>query len=214
MAAKMLALLVGILFFCCTQSAMADVPTPQTWPVRFHAFLVQNFSGELGVMDLWYDWEKGGNLHIIQPQLSTPTYDMEWTNGTSFFWDEESKTCTSAQVGVGILRPDWLVDADYLGVREMSGFTCNVWNKLDFITYYEDVESKRPVYWFFYTGRQVHVITFDAGAVLDDEQWQAPEYCFQEGDTTLHDNGVFHPKRMSTVSTEYKEWLLSGAVSA
>ncbi|KAL3687198.1 hypothetical protein R1sor_013507 [Riccia sorocarpa] len=60
----------------------------------------------------------------------------------------------------------------------LDSFTCNVWEKAHFITYYEDVETQRPVAWLFYTGMFEHVITFEEGAVLSDPYWQAPEYCF------------------------------------
>lgn len=53
---------------------------------------------------------------------------------------------------VGILRPNWLDGAKYLGQQHVNGFHCNVWEKVDFIWYYEDVETKRPVQWIFYTG--------------------------------------------------------------
>jgi len=29
---------------------------------------------------------------------------------------------------------------------------CHVWAKADFITYYEDAQTRRPVKWVFYTG--------------------------------------------------------------
>ncbi|KAF3516256.1 hypothetical protein DY000_02060763, partial [Brassica cretica] len=81
---------------------------------------------------------------------------------------------------VGILRPNWLDGANYLGQQFVNGFHCNVWEKVDFIWYYEDVETKRPVQWIFYTGREAHVMTFEVGAVLEDEKWQAPVYCFNK----------------------------------
>lgn len=34
------------------------------------------------------------------------------------------------------------------------------------------------------TGRTVHVMTYEVGAVLEDAAWQAPVYCFQKNDTT------------------------------
>lgn len=57
--------------------------------------------------------------------------------------------------GVGILPPDWLSGARYVGQKRLDGFLCNVWEKVEFITYYEDVVSKRPVSWTFYTGMSV-----------------------------------------------------------
>ncbi|WRX17469.1 hypothetical protein QQP08_009956, partial [Theobroma cacao] len=81
-----------------------------------------------------------------------------------------------------ILRPNWLDGANYLGQQEKDGFLCNVWEKVDFIRYYEDVITKRPVYWAFYTGYTAHGMTFEVGAVLGDSHWQAPVYCFEEAE--------------------------------
>jgi hypothetical protein len=51
------------------------------------------------------------------------------------------------------LRPDWLAPgAAYLGRATADGFDCHVWTKADFITYYEDAATRRPVKWVFYTG--------------------------------------------------------------
>ncbi|EYU28487.1 hypothetical protein ABFS82_11G081400 [Erythranthe guttata] len=165
-------------------TAAAESPKPTPWPLQFHSILLVNFSGSLSLIDLWYDWPKGRNFNIIQSQLGELLYDLEWNNGTSFFYTLDSnKKCRSAQLEVGILRPNWLDGAVYLGQENVDGFLCNVWQKVDFIWYYEDVVTKRPVHWVFYTGRSIHVMTFEVGAVLEDAKWQAPIYCFDKKDT-------------------------------
>ncbi|XP_013653020.1 uncharacterized protein At4g14100-like isoform X1 [Brassica napus] len=154
-------------------------PVPAPWPEQFHALMFMNKSGSIEIVDLWYDWINGRNFNIIQKQLGKLTYDLEWNNGTSFYYTlDASKTCRTVHFEVGILRPNWLDGANYLGQRNVSGFLCNVWEKVDFLWYYEDVVTKRPVQWIFYTGREAHVMTFEVGAVLEDEKWQAPVYCF------------------------------------
>lgn len=113
--------------------------------------------------DLWYDWPGGRNLHVTRYQLAAdaPFYDNEWDNDTSFFYTPARRACRSAAVGVGILRPDWLrIGAAYLGRRDAGGFDCHVWAKADFITYYEDVETRRPVKWVFYTGKWGSIADF------------------------------------------------------
>ena len=80
----------------------------------------------------------------------------QWNNGTSFVYTLDApKRCWTAQLEVGILRPNWLAGANYLGQEKVDGFLCNVWEKVDFIWYYEDVVSRRPVHWRFYTGNFV-----------------------------------------------------------
>ncbi|KAL8121479.1 uncharacterized protein At4g14100-like [Apium graveolens] len=179
------AAIVVFLLLCTTaivQVALSSSPEPKEWPHQFHSILMMNYSNELQIIDLWYDWTNGRNLNIIQKQLDDNIlYDLEWNNGTSFYYtlpNNFSPSCTSAQLDVGILRPNWLDGAKYLGQRHMNGFLCNVWEKVDFIWYYEDLLTRRPVHWLFYTGRGAHVMTFEVGAVLEDEKWQAPAYCF------------------------------------
>ncbi|WOL17979.1 hypothetical protein Cni_G26772 [Canna indica] len=177
-----------------TENAGSD-PTPAPWPLQFHALLFMNYSGALSLIDLWYDWPGGRNFNIIRDQLDGPPfYDLEWTNGTSFFYTLDSpRSCRSAQLDVGILRPNWLDGATYLGQQTVDGFLCNVWTKVDFIWYYEDVITKRPVQWVFYTGRAAHVMIYEEGAVLEDDKWQAPVYCFQKEEDES-------PEHQSTIS--------------
>ncbi|ONI07795.1 hypothetical protein PRUPE_5G140200 [Prunus persica] len=160
----------------------SDDPAPAAWPHQFHSVLFMNNSkGALQIVDLWYDWPNGRNFNIIQSQLGKLTYDLEWDNGTSFIYTlDANRECKTLHFPVGILRPNWLDGATYLGQRHVDGFLCNVWEKVDFIWYYEDVLTRRPVHWVFYTGFNAHVMTFEVGAVLGDAKWEAPVYCFGE----------------------------------
>ncbi|XP_020588851.1 uncharacterized protein At4g14100-like [Phalaenopsis equestris] len=179
----LLPLVSSLSFISSSFAPTSSAPTPAPWPKQFHSILFMNYSGALSIIDLWYDWPNGRNFNIIQEQLGgPPLHDLEWNNGTSFFYtlpNTSSPRCRSAQLPVGILRPNWLDGATYLGQFTIDGFLCNGWEKVDFIRYYEDVATRRPVHWVFYTGRQAHVMTFEVGAALEDEKWQAPAYCFQ-----------------------------------
>ncbi|KVH90214.1 uncharacterized protein At4g14100 [Cynara cardunculus var. scolymus] len=177
----LLVLVFSSSFIGVTKGEEPPNPTPTAWPEQFHSILVMNKSGIIELIDLWYDWINGRNFNIVQYQLGKVLYDLEWNNGTSFFYTLDSnRECSSAQLEVGILRPNWLDGATYIGQRQVDGFVCNVWEKAEFITYYEDVVSKRPVHWVFYTGREAHVMTFEVGAALEDAKWQVPAYCFEE----------------------------------
>lgn len=163
-------------------------PVPAAWPEQFHSVLFMNRSGSLQKLDLWYDWPNGRNFNIIQDQLNDIVdYDLEWTNGTSFMYTlhPSDRHCKVVHVEVGILRPNWLDGATYLGQEQVDNFLCNVWEKVDFIVYYEDVLTRRPVKWIFYTGYTAHVMTFEVGAVLEDVHWQAPVYCFNQTENML-----------------------------
>ncbi|XP_077250201.1 uncharacterized protein At4g14100-like [Tasmannia lanceolata] len=173
------------------QSNSTD-PSPTPWPLQFHSILFMNYTGSLQIIDLWYDYPKGRNFNIIQDQLGKKLYDLEWNNGTSFFYTLDStKECRTAHLEVGILRPNWLDGANYLGQEYVNGFLCNVWEKVEFIWYYEDVVTKRPVHWVFYTGRSAHVMTFEVGAVLEDAKWQAPVYCFEKEEKNSQAQSLF-----------------------
>ncbi|GER44056.1 transferases [Striga asiatica] len=159
-------------------------PAPAPWPPQFHSILfIKNPSGALQVTDLWYDYPGGRNFNIIQKQLGKKLYDLEWDNGTSYYYTlDDNRECETMHFPVGILRPNWLEGANYLGRVLKDGFLCNVWEKVGFIWYYEDVATKRPVFWTFYDGLTTHVMTFEVGKVLEDPNWQAPTYCFLEGE--------------------------------
>lgn len=131
-----------------------QTPTPPLWPEQFHAVLFMNTSNDLSLVDLWYDWPGGRNFNIIKHQVGGPRFfDLEWNNGTSFwYYLEETLSCKTVQLNVGVLRPNWLDGATYLGRARVDGFLCDAWTKADFIWYYQDVDTNRPVKWVYYTG--------------------------------------------------------------
>ncbi|KAK1418390.1 hypothetical protein QVD17_27534 [Tagetes erecta] len=164
-----------------TTTEPSPTPTPTPWPEQFHALLYMNLSsGHLQISNLWYDWPKGRNVNIFQKQLDILLYDVEWNNGTTFYYTIGDGKCRMVDFGVGILRPDFLDGAHYLGRVVTDGFLCDLWEKLHFMWYYEDVLTKRPVRWDFYDGISTHVMTFEIGGVLPDSVAQAPAYCFTE----------------------------------
>ncbi|KAE8700145.1 hypothetical protein F3Y22_tig00110560pilonHSYRG00025 [Hibiscus syriacus] len=157
-----------------------STPTPTPWPEQFHALLsTTQESGRLLVSDMWYDWPKGRNFYQRQQQLGDHIYAVEWNNKTTFYYTLGiNGTCDAIDFGVGIPRPDFLDGANYVGTQLKDGFLCNVWEKVDFIWYCEDVATKRPVRWDFSAGIITHVVTFEVGATVPDSMVQAPQYCF------------------------------------
>ncbi|GAA0185713.1 hypothetical protein LIER_33001 [Lithospermum erythrorhizon] len=162
-------------------SESTHLPIPAPWPEQFHSSIFMNDSnGFLINLNLWYDWPNGRSMQVFQFQLGKTYYASSWNNGSNCYYYLDIEKCKIIDFQVGILRPNFLEDATYLGQRYMDGFLCNVWNKIDFIWYYEDVATKRPVYWEFYNGIVSHVMTFEVGGVLEDSKWQLPWYCFSE----------------------------------
>lgn len=184
-----------------TTTAKHGHPSPTPWPERFHAVLFTNLTNyteastgpPLRVTDLHYDWPRRRNLNLVRHQLSDdPLYDVEWNNGTGFYFD--SKACRVEQFPVGVLPPWWLSGggAEYVGRRVAGGIDCHVWGKAGFIFYYEEARTGRPVRWDFVdvTGIQQFVMSFEPGAALeDDAQWQAPAYCFPDDDDAARSSG-------------------------
>lgn len=180
-----------LLLVAATAAAATNTPDrPARWPDQFHAVLFTNLTSvstastgpPLRLTDLYYDWPRRRNLNLIRYQLSgDPLYDVEWNNGTTFYFD--SATCRTEQFPVGVLRPDWLADGVYLGRESTGGIDCHLWGKEGFVVYYEDVLTRRPVRWNFLDviGIQQFVMSFEVGVVLeDDSQWQAPAHCFPD----------------------------------
>ena len=209
MAWPLLQLQLLLIAAAATTAAAASSATtpdgPAPWPEQFHAVLFTNLTNvsiassgpPLRLHDLYYDWPRRRNLNLIRYQLSgDPLYDVEWNNGTSFYFD--SATCRTLQFPVGVHRPGWIAEggAVYLGRETTGGIDCHVWGKADFIVYYEDALTRRPVRWNFIdvTGIEQFVMSFEVGVVLeDDDQWQAPAHCFLDdaaNKTNEHDDHV------------------------
>jgi hypothetical protein len=153
--------LLPLLLLLAAAAAALDPPTPTPWPEQFHAVVFTNLTGSGGrlqLIDLYYDWPRGRNLNLIRGQLSgDPTYDVEWTNGTSYFFNATS--CRTKLFPVGLLPPDWLAaGAVYLGRETVAGFDCHLWTKVDFVWYYEDVVTHRPVRWNFFNGNTTYYL--------------------------------------------------------
>ena len=65
-----------------------------------------------------YDWQRRVNLIQISPDgnNSDVLHDLELGTGKSFYFTPTRRACTPVNFSVGILRPDWLSNATYLGV--------------------------------------------------------------------------------------------------
>lgn len=68
----------------------SEIPAVPYWPLQFTSNAVQNRSGVISLATIVYDWPGGRNLVLTKDQQSgSVLWDMEWTNGTSFFFDRE-----------------------------------------------------------------------------------------------------------------------------
>eukprot|EP00465_Bigelowiella_longifila_P000191 CAMPEP_0185251418 /NCGR_PEP_ID=MMETSP1359-20130426/830_1 /TAXON_ID=552665 /ORGANISM="Bigelowiella longifila, Strain CCMP242" /LENGTH=217 /DNA_ID=CAMNT_0027833319 /DNA_START=22 /DNA_END=675 /DNA_ORIENTATION=+ len=192
-------LLVSSLHHATASSPNSDTPSPPVWPERFHAVLFQNRSNSLSFVDLYYDWTKGRNLNLIRGQhdddqgSAGELWDVEFGNKTSYYYFPRTKSCKKMEFPVGILIPNWLDNATFLGTEQVDGYPCNVWTKADgFITYWEDIATTKPVKWTFGSGMEEHVMKWVINETLPDEQWEIPSYCSQDSMLLRNNND---PKR-------------------
>ena len=69
-----------------------------------------------------------------------------YNNKTSYYFDRELGTCKQMDFEVGILTPDWLANATYLGTETVDTHEAHVWTKSEgFIKYWADTQSGLPV---------------------------------------------------------------------
>ena len=71
---------------------------------------------------------------------------IRYNNKTSYYFDRELGTCKQIDFPVGILTPDWLANATYLGTDSVDTYDTHVWTKSEgFIKYWADVKTGLPV---------------------------------------------------------------------
>jgi hypothetical protein len=151
--------------------------------------MTQNRSGELANVDLYYDWVEARNLNIITPLSGSPLFDNERGNGSTYYYHKHNtSSCNVIEMGVGILRPDWLQGADFLGqeeVRTVHGMVlAQVFAKdgaghNPFITYYHNPLTDSPVRWVFFDNASFDVLEWEKGGKPKDESvWTIPDFCF------------------------------------
>lgn len=193
-------------------SFVASEPDPSAlrWPELFHSQMLQNRSGELALVDLYYDWNGGRNLNAIASQLGIKgtLMDNERSNGSTYYYDLSAETCTSIDMHVGILTPDWLAGATFLGQRVVNGFMTDVWEcgaapqgyDGAFITYFAENATQRPVRWVFYDDASFDIMTWDVNMTVTENEWTIPNYCF--ADSMIH-------KKLATAHTPTPLQMLS-----
>ena len=167
-------------------AACAEPKTP-VWTAQFHAVLFQNRTGnKLALVDLWYDWPGGRNFNIIHTQLGATLYDLELNSGEQYVWFDNRQDCKHIHQPVGILPPDWLAHATYLGVESVDTFEVDHWTKGPwpttdrmFVHYYTDRATGHPVFWQFFDHAKFHVLKFEVNRTLPESEWQEPAQCSQ-----------------------------------
>lgn len=163
-----------------------DSTQAPVWPELFHATLLQNRSGNLALTDLYYDWQGGRNLNVIRSQLGSTLFDNEFSNGTTYYYPSDGSTCNAIEMGVGIVKPDWLAGAAYIGEATVDNIPCDVWQQggspdddaTPFVTYYSVSGAAYPARWVFYDGAQFDVLQWAVNETAGNNVWALPPSCF------------------------------------
>ena len=187
-----------VLTAIATLTLTVAVPQPTPWPKVFHAYMLKHRNGQVGHTDLFYDWPGGGNLHIDRILGQPPFFDNERQNGSTYYYTPGG-SCKVIEMGVGLLPPNWLDGAEYIGIQTVlipdKSINCHVWTKGDamgnftgpFITYFENMETKTPARWRFFDGMYFDILEWEPGKQANAEQWQLPPSCFNTTTSRIPD---------------------------
>jgi hypothetical protein len=85
--------------------------------------------------------------------------------------------CTTRHIPYGILTRDWLKNATFEGLTTWRGVPCEKWGKANFITYYAETTSQKPVAWVFFNGMVMEVVQYTVGVAPPKELLRVPSYC-------------------------------------
>ena len=161
-------------------------PEPPVWPARFR--LAQRripddpTAGNASTVT-YYDSIAGANLILITPDAnkSDVLWDLELNTKKSFYFTPARRTCQRMSFPVGILRPDWLANASYLGITACpyaKSKRCSAWTKAQFIDYYADLKTCEPVAWYFWSMKAMFTtVQYTADARAPAGYFQPPAYC-------------------------------------
>ena len=176
-AASSLALLVAL-------RATAAPPRPPVWPERFRvAFdIARPPPARAAAATLYYDWPGRRNLILIETPGEHTLHDLELGNHSSYYFTPAERRCTTLRMPVGVLPPDWLAGAEYLGRTTVGNATADVWTKADFVVYYSDAASGAPLRWDFIDGSGMNQTVrrgsyAPGGGPPTESAWEPPAYC-------------------------------------
>ena len=167
---------------CATSRCGVD---PPVWPRTFRLLqrkYPDSGSGNASVTT-YYDVTKGANLLIITPDenKSDVLWDLELDTKSSYYFTPSRHTCTRMSFPVGILRPDWLHGAQYLGVRPcpfQPDQQCAGWTKDRFIDYYAYLDTCAPASWYFWSMAAFFVtVSYEPGTRAPAGYFRPPSYC-------------------------------------
>lgn len=165
--------------------ALCGPAAPPIWPARFMIVQrrVPDNATELEPASTvtWYDSVAGANLIQISPDSNTSDvlWDLELNTGKSYYHTPTRKTCMPMRFPVGILRPDWLANATFLGPSQVQGRAVVGWTKVDFIDYFADPVTCEPVSWYFHTMKAAfNTVLYVPHRLVPSTDWfSPPSYC-------------------------------------
>eukprot|EP00898_Chlorokybus_atmophyticus_P001402 jgi/Chlat1/2262/Chrsp17S08726 len=148
--------------------ADGTAPSPPTWPDSFEVRFNETVFVAFHTTGVWfYDYAHGRSrmdradgfadryCGMARPLRSTPCTHLVRDGVRYLLFPEggphRSSTppccrCCGAEAGCGVVRPDWLADAVYVGQDTVRGITCHKWSKKGLQpNYYWETEAGVPV---------------------------------------------------------------------
>eukprot|EP00038_Savillea_parva_P008041 m.174277 g.174277 ORF g.174277 m.174277 type:complete len:183 (-) comp13810_c0_seq1:194-742(-) len=181
-------MVVAVLAALVVAQAACGPHDPPVWPDRL--MLVQRKVVDPGAeggpnvnatVVTYYDSSRGANLLIVAPDGNTSDalHDLELNSGHSYYYTPARRTCMPLNFSVGILRPNWLANATFLGERRVNGRVTLAWTKANFIDYYADPGTCEPVSWYFHAMKATfYTVLYEPGTEVPDTSWfKPPAYC-------------------------------------
>mmetsp|Transcript_94247 Transcript_94247/g.186843 ORF Transcript_94247/g.186843 Transcript_94247/m.186843 type:complete len:217 (-) Transcript_94247:78-728(-) len=171
---------------------------PHAWPPVFRMVLQRHFADETPsrIIDIYYDLHNGRNLEINRADANNPNTHIvdHWQNTTVYYYDLNSTECKVKQVGVGLLRPNWMQHGQYVGQKTIAGHSCHAWSRGiapkqfagknytgPFAWYYADVETGSMIGEKFFNGAQDVVLEWHVGDHVASTDFPPPTACFKGG---------------------------------
>jgi hypothetical protein len=172
---------------------------PPVWPDQFfeafdERFVMTNFTAEVnGIM--YYDAAHNrsrldrfnGEYDKFCQSLSTlrtPCQNLVVDGKRWIVFPQKSQCCycCGSEKGCGILKPDWLAGAEYLGEETIEGVKFNKWNKgTDNAYNYYWATADENAYPRRINENGTHIIDYNfhsyRNTTLDDKLFAVPSYC-------------------------------------
>ncbi|KAJ3079676.1 hypothetical protein HK102_003627 [Quaeritorhiza haematococci] len=160
---------------------------PEPWPTQFFALFNREVRSKTGDFIQYETREKyydATNLRKLEHcQSGGFSSSVLFVNRTAWIWSGPTRKCYTSRVPVPIVRPDWMIGGEFVGVETVNGVPSYRWEKLNH-TYWAEVGTKnpmRPVKLFAPLDQNSNML-YDSYSIFEPntlrgEQFNIPDFC-------------------------------------